>query len=214
MGNGGQLWRLHWWLWQDRGVAEEFACVPRPGPECWDVGGQMVTDSARLRATALAHAEVSWATMMRQPRQSPGLGAASRPFGHWRYLGAALGCLGEASSMFGRRGGTGRNRGGCSRAALAAPCLPGRPKMAQIASKMAQLVKQNWCNLCLFCACREGPRWPKMLPRWPKMLLRWPSFECSLSVVLAAAWGGSGSSGGSSGQLWRSTQTCQTFQSD
>ena len=113
--------------------------------------------------------------MLRSPKLS-GLMLVSKS---WDLGGGPNFGKASASGMFGRRGGTGRNRGGCSSAALAAPCLPGRPKMAQIASKMAQLVKQNWCNLCLFCACREGPRWPKMLPRWPKMLLRWPRFECS-----------------------------------
>ena len=56
----------------------------------------------RNRATALAHTKVSYATTMRQPPEMPGLGAAVRPFGHWRHPVAALGCLGDASSMFGR----------------------------------------------------------------------------------------------------------------
>ena len=33
--------------------------------------------SAGLRATALAHAEVSWATNTRQPRKLPGIGVAA-----------------------------------------------------------------------------------------------------------------------------------------
>ena len=43
---------------------------------------------------ALAHTKVSYATIMRQPRKLPGMGAAVRPFGRWQHPWAALGCSG------------------------------------------------------------------------------------------------------------------------
>ena len=67
----------------------------------------MVADSARLRATALAHTKVSWTTMMRMSCHSLGLGGGGCCHSAvWRQLGAALGCLGDVSSMFWQRGGT------------------------------------------------------------------------------------------------------------
>ncbi len=129
---------------------------------CGGTGGR---PSRRLRRSTGAALALLWccSTMLRSPKLS-GLMLVSKS---WDLGGGPNFGKASASGMFGRRGGTGRNRGGLlegsfggsmpagkaqdgpncfqdgpvGQAKLVQPmsllCLPGRPKMAHNASKMA-----------------------------------------------------------------------------
>ncbi len=92
-----------------REVSTRRANIGAPWPRSWP----------RSFAALLGHAPRERSPATAQNRRNRG--GCCGGVGPWRYPWAALGYLGNAGSMFGQRGGTGRIRGstwGCSRAAL------------------------------------------------------------------------------------------------